>query len=253
MRARTTFKNSLLNLFRRQPGGVQIYRVGRLRERRLGAMAVAVVAFGNLRREFRGRHIGLLAGAAPDTLHGVRVEENLDAGVGKNDGTYVASLHNDVGVIRHALLFRYQRRADAAHGRHAGSGHRDLRGSNSVAYIFVVEQYFAQGKQFNLGRVRQLFQPVRVVEIGLLAQSPQRHRAIHGAAIDKYVTESLGEPARNGALARSGRAIDSDHVTHYRLEFNVTGMFNRLAPPGPVLNHATPLPFDRATARPIPA
>src|ERR1035438_8470247 len=69
-------QNRLFNLFRSQPGGVDIDGVGRLRERRLGAMAVTLVAFGNLRGEFPGRHIGLLAGAAADAFHRVGIEEN---------------------------------------------------------------------------------------------------------------------------------------------------------------------------------
>ena len=57
-------------------------------------------------------------------------------------------------------------------------------GSNGVAHIFAVQPHSAQRKQFDLGRVRQLFQPVCVVEVGILAERPQSHRPIHRSAID---------------------------------------------------------------------
>src|ERR1035438_7839087 len=91
------FQDGLFHFFYRQNGGIQIEGVGRLREGRIGARAVALIALLHLRRQHAlGDFVALGARfpqAPPHTLVGGGVEEHFDMGIGKAHGPDIAAFH----------------------------------------------------------------------------------------------------------------------------------------------------------------
>ena len=100
----------------RQPGRVDRDRVGGGRERRVLAAAVALVAH-RLLLEHDGGVGAELGGAAARALLGRRGEEDLDLGVGHDDGADVAALGDPVALAEQAPLLGDERRAHARVGR----------------------------------------------------------------------------------------------------------------------------------------
>ena len=100
-RARTICRMASSTSSMREPGGIQVDRVGRLRQRGVGARAVAPVALAHLGgRLFRGSRFALgaaLRQAAAHALVGLRIEEDLNLGIGENHRADVAAFHHHAG------------------------------------------------------------------------------------------------------------------------------------------------------------
>ena len=116
-------------------------RVGRRRERRALAAAVALVAHRLLAQHDLG--VGAeLGGAAARALLGVGGEEDLDLGVGRDDGADVAALGDPVAVGEDAPLLLDQR---LAHGRVGGdtreAASETSRLADALGDVLAVEQH----------------------------------------------------------------------------------------------------------------
>ncbi len=63
-------------------------------------------------------------------------------------------------------------------------------------------------------RQSELLHAVHIGRIQILPNGPKRQRAVHRAGIDVSESEASGDAARDGALARARRSIDSDYFAH---------------------------------------
>ncbi len=109
-------------------------------QRAVLACAVALVAHRLL-----GEHLSWLApsSAARRRARSARVggQEDLQLGVGRDDGADVAALGDPVAAGHELLLARDERLAHTGVGRHDGGCLRDLGRADRVAHVDAVEQH----------------------------------------------------------------------------------------------------------------
>ena len=95
--------------------------------------------------------------------------------------------------------------------REAASG--DVALANALRNIATIEQHavaFRLGLEFDHGVGGQSAQGLRIVERDLLLQRLEGEGAIHGSALEIDVAQLFREAGGDGALARSGGAVDGD-------------------------------------------
>ena len=195
-------------------GGIQIDGVRSLRQRRVGARAVALVALPHLCGELPGVTVSPLARIssipAAHALVGIRIQKDLDVGLREHHGADVAAFHHHAGPLADLPLLRH-------HGAPHARNHGDLGGAvgnfgraDGVRDVLAVERDLSGGK-LDLRRDRKLLHAMHVGGIDALAHRPQRHRAVHRAGIDVGESEARGQPFGDGALARARRPVDRDH------------------------------------------
>ena len=156
-----------------------------------------------------------LGGAAPHAFLCLGVQKNFQIGIRKNNRADIAAFHHHVILFADGPLLFKQCAPDTRNRRHQRCRPGNLRRANGFGNILAV-QHDAGSVHFEVDArsTRQLLHAMHIGRVELLAQCPQRHRAVHRTAIDVGETQTGSQTAGDGTLARCRRAVNRDHNSH---------------------------------------
>ena len=198
----------MARLLRGHAGIVDDLRAERDHQRRDGALAVALVARGEV-------FIHAVGGAPRRALGQRRVEVKLVIGLGKNIRADVAAFHHEVAEPDAVPLRIFHPLADIRHGgdvRHGGGGlrHADFLLGKIIIYqqTHRAQAVLLGALQFRLPLAARGGDGFFVVHVHVLEQAMPRQRAIHRAGVHINVAERLGHELGIRALAAGAGAVN---------------------------------------------
>lgn len=213
------FSNEGLNagehLVEGELGGVKNDGIGSGTQRGFNPVAVSLVAFAEFFAEGFGCDGGSwrLEVASLAAGLGGCVEEELDFGVGKDDGADVAAFHDDAALTAHGALQVNHPGSDggmdADAGGSLGDGGLAQRGGNIDA---VEEDAVAAGGWLELdgGGAGERLEVPGVVGVDAGVECLAGEGAVHGAGLKIEEAEVCGKMAGDGAFAGSGGSVNRD-------------------------------------------
>ena len=155
--------------------------------------------------------------AALGTHLGRGGDEDLQFGVGEDDGAYVAAVHDDASVGAHTLLLADQSCTDEGQGGNGTDVAGDLERADVALYVLAVQEgdglavhqalvYVDVG---HLGlQLVGLYGAVGTEESG--AEGIEGDAAVHGSGVDVDVAHGAGQVFGHRALAARGVAVNGN-------------------------------------------
>ena len=203
-------QNQPARLLRRQVRVVDDLCAERHHQRRNGALAVALVARGEI-------FIHAVGGAAARALLQFCVEIELEIRFGKDIRADVAAFHHQIAEFEAlALAFDHP----LAHLRHGGDVRHGGAGFGGADFLFGIitadeQARLAQAVLFRADQFRFPFAAgggdgLGVIHVNPLPEAMPGERAIHRAGVHINIAERLGDELRIRALAAGARAINGD-------------------------------------------
>ncbi len=194
-----------------------------LRERRGGATGVLGITFAQ--RGLRLAHVddglaevGVLRGPASGPHGRVGGDEELEVGIGQDDGRDVAALDDDAGAgcrggLHLVALDLHEPLAHRGNGAHGAHGTGDLVTADGSGDVDLAD---VDGRGRRVGAAGDDHvggsggDRVRVVDVDPGIEHGPRHGPVHRPRVEVAHAEALGRTAADAGLAGAGGAVDRD-------------------------------------------
>ena len=223
-----------------EAGGVDDDGVGSGLQRRVGAIAVALIALTEFLKNgsMAGAGLGsegivvaragilLVAGVRQAVLHagvlfvtalaarfGRSIEKNFNVGVGKDDGADIAAFHHNAAWAAEVTLEVDHPGANVGMDADSGGTLGDVGVANALSDVGAVEIDAiagAVGHESDVGVIGEEFEGLGVIEVVIGLDGLEREGAVHRSGFEIEQAEVLSEMARYRALAGAGGAVDGD-------------------------------------------
>src|SRR5439155_24307799 len=143
---------------------------------------------------------------------GVRLQVHLDLRAGRDDGTDVAPFDHDVPLARELALALAHHLADRVMARDHGHHPVDPRLADGRRHVGAGDEDTADRVERDGIAERERAERLRLAARQPFVQREPRQGAVHRPRVEVAEAETLGELARDCALAGSRRSVDgNDH------------------------------------------